>query len=68
MLPDDKITERVHLLHDASDGAYIFSPEIEEDGFQRVYTYSSLEEDVKFQQGKAISQYTLVFSNETTRQ
>ena len=33
VIPNDKLTERVIRLHDASDGAYVFLPEIEDDGF-----------------------------------
>jgi hypothetical protein len=53
-IPEDELTHRVRLLHDASDGAYIFSPEIDDDGFQHAYEYSTLDPNVQMQQGKSL--------------
>lgn len=39
-------------MNDNSDGAYVFTPEIEADGFSRSYQYSQIDSSVQFQQGK----------------
>lgn len=52
----------------ASEGAYLFKPEWEDGHNIYTYSYSQLDQDVIFQGGKYMDQYTILFNNKTTKE
>ena len=65
----DKLTdEDLKVMTQVSEGAYTFKPEFEDGHNQYTYSYSQLDQDVHFQGGKYMDQYTILLNNKSKDQ